>query len=80
MMHRCYDTKRTKYPIYGGRGITVCEEWREDPNTFIDWALANGYKDGLQIDRIDNDAGYSPRTADGLPPRRTAETPAETVG
>jgi hypothetical protein len=45
--------------MYGGRGISVCEEWH-DPNAFIDWAESNGYANGLQIDRIDNQGSYSP--------------------
>ena len=60
MKTRCYDKNRDRYPDYGGRGITVCEEWLHDFPAFRDWALANGYTDDLTIDRIDNDKGYSP--------------------
>ena len=59
MIARCYNPKDTNYARYGGRGITVCEEWRKDKQAFYDWALANGFKPELQIDRIDNDKGYS---------------------
>ena len=59
MVARCENPRHPKYRIYGARGITVCEEWH-DPNRFIDWALANGYREGLQIDRMDNLQGYSP--------------------
>ena len=59
MIYRCENKKRKKYRIYGGRGIKVCAEWH-NPNIFMDWAEANGYKDGLQIDRIDNDGNYCP--------------------
>lgn len=45
--------------MYGGRGITVCDEWRTFEG-FLVWSLRNGYKEGLSIDRIDNDKGYSP--------------------
>jgi hypothetical protein len=45
---------------YLGRGIQVCEEWQKDYKLFIKWAFENGYKQGLQIDRIDNNKGYSP--------------------
>lgn len=57
---RCENPNRQKYPIYGGRGIIVCDEW-QDPNAFIEWALNNGYKEGLQIDRINNDGNYEPQ-------------------
>ena len=60
MKARCHNPNHPKFRIYGARGIEVCDEWRDDPNRFLDWALANGYKTGLQIDRLDNGAGYSP--------------------
>ncbi|MBQ7844982.1 MAG: hypothetical protein IJ392_02395 [Clostridia bacterium] len=59
MRSRCEDPRHTKYRFYGGRGITVCEEWK-DFLTFREWALSNGYTDELTIDRIDSDKGYSP--------------------
>ena len=59
MMRRCNNPKDQSYPRYGGRGITVCEEWH-DPVTFIEWLNDNGYKKGLEIDRIDNDGNYCP--------------------
>lgn len=46
--------------LYRDRGITVCEEWRESPLAFGDWLLSHGWRKGLQIDRIDNNQGYSP--------------------
>ena len=46
--------------MYGGRGISVCKEWDESYEAFRDWALANGYADGLSIDRIDVDGNYEP--------------------
>ena len=59
MKQRCTSTKARFAYRYVDRGITVCEEWQHfEP--FHEWALANGYKDGLEIDRIDNDKGYSP--------------------
>ena len=63
MKQRCYNKNHTEYHRYGGRGITVCDEWmskKEGTDNFIRWSLANGYKDNLTIDRIDNDKGYSP--------------------
>lgn len=60
MINRCYNPKKDQYRFYGGRGITVCDEWRNDRQAFIDWALDNGFEKGLQIDRIDTYKGYSP--------------------
>lgn len=57
---RCYNSHEHNYCNYGGRGITMCEEWRNDFIQFYNWALENGYEKGLQIDRIDNNKGYSP--------------------
>ena len=60
MKRRCCDPRRKAYPRYGGRGISVCEEWKSSMDTFIVWAESNGYKEGLTIDRIDNDGDYEP--------------------
>lgn len=60
MKTRCYNPKYKQYEDYMGRGITICDEWREDFLDFHEWAIANGYNDNLSIDRIDNDKGYSP--------------------
>lgn len=59
MLQRCENPKNKYYKDYGGRGIKVCDEWH-DPVVFIDWALANGWQEGLQIDRIDNNGNYEP--------------------
>ena len=60
MIARCYRPTAQKYKYYGAKGITVCEEWRESYQTFYEWAVQSGYKEGLQIDRIDNSKGYCP--------------------
>lgn len=57
---RCYNPHDTRYHRYGGRGISVCDEWRESFETFCQWALKNGYSDELTIDRTDNDGNYCP--------------------
>ena len=59
MKRRCESPKDKCYKHYGGRGITVCEAWH-DFEVFKSWALKNGYKDDLSIDRIDNNQGYYP--------------------
>lgn len=60
MLDRCNRQKNKDYKHYGGRGIKVCEEWQNDFQNFYDWAMANGYCDGLTIDRINNDGDYEP--------------------
>lgn len=60
MKGRCYTKSNTGYPRYGAKGITVCDEWRDNPQVFIEWAMNNGYQKGLSIDRIDGTKGYYP--------------------
>lgn len=61
MHYRCENENHSEYKNYGGRGITVCEEWSMDnASAFISWALEHGYEKGLEIDRINNNKGYSP--------------------
>lgn len=59
LRQRCHNTRSKVYKDYGGRGITVCPEW-ETFIPFRDWALANGYREDLSLDRLDNDGPYSP--------------------
>lgn len=60
MIARCENEKSSQYHDYGGRGISICSEWRESFSSFYKWCSANGYAKGLEIDRIDNNCGYSP--------------------
>lgn len=60
MKDRCLNPNYHSYSRYGGRGITICDEWINDSNAFERWAVSNGYSDEFSIDRIDNDKGYSP--------------------
>lgn len=57
---RCYNKNDKNYPKYGGRGISVCEEWKNDFSIFFSWAISHGYKDNLTIDRINNNGNYEP--------------------
>lgn len=57
---RCHSTANAKYGTYGARGIAMCTEWRESFSEFRNWAMENGFKPNLQIDRIDNNKGYCP--------------------
>jgi hypothetical protein len=60
MKQRCSNPSHVAYERYGGRGITVCDEWVKSFEKFHSWAVSHGYDDNLSIDRIDNDKGYSP--------------------
>lgn len=60
MIDRCTNPKNEGYHRYGGRGISVCDEWASSFKKFIEWGMQNGYKKGLQLDRIDNNGNYSP--------------------
>ena len=57
---RCLHSNNPNYKNYGARGITVCEEWKNDVLAFVNWANENGYGDKLTIDRINNDGDYEP--------------------
>lgn len=60
MLKRCYLSSHKSYKNYGGRGIAVCDEWKNDFKTFFEWAMENGYEEGLSIDRIDVNGNYNP--------------------
>jgi len=63
MHSRCNNPNNHKYYMYGGRGIKVCDEWSDTPegiDNFIKWSESHGYNEGLVLDRIDNNKGYSP--------------------
>ncbi|MBE7084268.1 MAG: hypothetical protein E7373_06695 [Clostridiales bacterium] len=57
---RCLNMSFKFYKNYGGRGIKVCDEWLNNPQSFYDWAIANGYNSNLTIDRIDFNGNYEP--------------------
>lgn len=61
MKERCHNQNSPNYKNWGARGIKVCEEWKNSFETFYQWAMENGYKSNLTIDRIDNNAGYNPQ-------------------
>lgn len=60
MIDRCYNPKNEFYANYGGRGITVCDEWLNSKPKFFEWATRNGYSNELSIDRKNNNKGYFP--------------------
>jgi len=58
---RCYEKDCDAYKYYGGRGIKMDETWKDNSSSFFDWALSNGYREGLTIDRINNNEDYKPK-------------------
>lgn len=60
MIDRCTKPSCKAFKTYGGRGIKVCDEWLNDKESFYEWAISNGYADGLQIDRINTNGDYEP--------------------
>ena len=64
MMRRCYNPNYSHYKYYGGRGVSVCEEWKNSYQSFLDWSLENGWQKGLQLDKDIKGNGklYSPLT------------------
>jgi len=51
IMNRCYNKNVSGYKWYGGSGVTICNEWKSDPEAFVNWAINNGWKEGLHIDK-----------------------------
>lgn len=60
MNQRCHNSSAPAYRNYGGRGISVCDEWRNSFEAFYAWSMKNGYTDQLTIERIDVNGGYCP--------------------
>ncbi len=57
---RCFNPNFPLYKNYGGRGIIMCDKWKNDFMSFYNWAMSNGYKENLTIDRIDVNGNYEP--------------------
>lgn len=69
MIDRCFNVHSPSYHWYGARGITVCTEWKNYPNRFIEWAEKNRYQKGLQLDRENNNGNYEPSNCRFVTPR-----------
>lgn len=67
MIQRCENPSMINYEYYGGKGISVCEEWKTNRASFFDWALSNGYEDSLTIDRINGSRNYEPSNCRFVP-------------
>lgn len=67
IVDRCFNVKSKRYHWYGGRGITMHLEWREKPLIFIEWCLANGWADGLTIERGNVNGNYEPNNCSFIP-------------
>ena len=78
MKARCLNPHSVSYKHYGARGITVCASWM-DFGEFMTWALANGYRDGLSIERLDNNRSYEPSNCTWIPLDRQASNKRDTI-
>lgn len=76
---RCNNSRNGSYQRYGGRGIKVCEEWNNNFQAFYDWAVSNGYKESLSIERKDVNKGYSPSNCEWIPMIEQANNRRSTI-
>lgn len=81
MHHRCYDPNNVNYKNYHSRGITVSSVWHGSDGalSFVTWAKNNGYKEGLELDRRDNDKGYSPKNCRFVTHKRNTRNMCKTI-
>lgn len=76
---RCTNPKNIRFKDYGGRGIGIKTEWKNNPGVFIDWCIENGWKQGLTIERINNNDGYYPHNCKFISHQKQAKNTRRTV-
>lgn len=79
MKTRCYNQNEKSYKYYGGRGIIICEEWKNDFMKFYEWALNNGYKTGLSIERKNVNGNYEPCNCIWMTMKEQAKNKTNTI-
>lgn len=76
---RCYNKNAINYKYYGERGIVVCDEWKNDTESFIKWSILNGYREELSIDRIDVNGNYEPSNCRWVDNYKQANNKSDTL-
>lgn len=76
---RCYNKNRDSYKYYGGRGIVVCEDWKNNFNSFFEWAIKNNYRVGLTIDRKDVNGNYCPENCEFITMKEQCNNKTNTI-
>lgn len=79
MKTRCFNSNEKCYKHYGGRGISVCDEWKDDFGAFYDWSISNGYKDGLSIERKNVNENYEPNNCEWITIKEQAANKRNTL-
>ena len=79
MKRRCYDSTDKSYRWYGARGIQICDEWLNNPKSFEEWSLSNGYTDGLTINRKDENKNYCPENCEWITGKNNSKYKSTTL-